>query len=368
MFVKKLDKYVAKNFLVGYVISFCVLMGLRVIIDLFVNLDEFTEHANLGTLTVIKNMFVFYGLNMTLYFRDFAGMITVVAAAFSLARMVRANELVAVMASGVSLKRIVGPIVVLALLFTVLLVLDQEFLIPSLSDKLVRDHDELPGQESYDVWFLTDDNGSLICSQRFDVETATLYKPTIITRNETDRPGVWKLAGRITAEKATYNFQTGHWDLTKGRFIEKDSIKGPRPVAYYDARDLTPKDIPVRRKAEYKTLLSSRQLAALAAQRAKIKDIAQLYSQKHFRITDPIINFVMLMVSLPILVCREPKSMKSAILISFALTITCFVTAFVCKMLATETVFDRVIPELWAWLPVFIFLPVAFIELDAMKT
>jgi lipopolysaccharide export system permease protein len=366
--MKKLDKYITKNFLIGYAISFCVLMGLRIIIDLFVNLDEFAEHTDLGTLTVLKNMLSFYGLNMTLYFRDFAGMITVVAAAFSFGRMVRANELVAIMASGVSLKRVVGPVIVLALLFTVLLILDQELLIPSLSDKLVRDRDELPGQEAYDVWFLIDENGSLICSQRFDVETATLFRPTIITRNSTARPGVWEVVGRIMADKAVYNRQTGKWDLINGRFIEKDSTKGPQPIASYDARGLTPKDLPVRRKAEYKTLLSSRQLAALAAQRAKIKDVAQLYSQKHFRITDPIINLVMLMVSLPILVCHDPKSMKSAILISFALTVACFVTTFVCKMFATEVVFNRVMPELWAWLPVFIFSPIAFIELDAMKT
>ncbi|GAI20429.1 unnamed protein product, partial [marine sediment metagenome] len=82
--MKILDRYVAKNFLIGYAISFSVLIGLRIIIDLFVNLDEFTEHADLGTLAVIKNILIFYGLNSTLYFRDFAGMITVVAAAFSL--------------------------------------------------------------------------------------------------------------------------------------------------------------------------------------------------------------------------------------------------------------------------------------------
>jgi hypothetical protein len=37
-------------------------------------------------------------------------------------------------------------------------------------------------------------------------------------------------------------------------------------------------------------------------------------------------------------------------------------------MLATEIVFERVMPEFWAWLPVFIFLPIALIELDSMKT
>jgi lipopolysaccharide export LptBFGC system permease protein LptF len=97
-------------------------------------------------------------------------------------------------------------------------------------------------------------------------------------------------------------------------------------------------------------------------------DQAQLYSQKHFRISDPIINLIMLLISLPILLCRDPKSMKSAILISFVLTTSCFITTFVCKLFATEFVFNRVMPELWAWLPVFIFLPIAFVELDSMKT
>ena len=78
---------------------------------------------------------------------------------------------------------------------------------------------------------------------------------------------------------------------------------------------------------------------------------------------------VMLLISLPILVCRDPKTMKGAIMISFAITSLCFVITFISKMLATEqVVFDRVIPEFWAWLPVFIFLPVAFIALDSMKT
>ena len=366
--MKILDRYVAKNFLIGYVIAFCVLIGLRIIIDLFVNLDEFTEHADLGTLAVIKNILTFYALNSMLYFRDFAGMITVVAAAFSLGKMVRSNELVAVMASGVSLKRVIAPIVVLALLLTGLLIVDQEFIIPPLSDRLVRDQDDIPGQESYDVWFISDANGSLICSQRFDVETSTLHNPTIIIRSKKGESVIWEVTGRISADKAVYNYETGRWNLTNGLFTKKDSQIGAMPIASY-VSDITPKDIPVRRKSRYKTLLSSRQLAVLAEQRTKIKDLAQLYSQKHFRITDPLINLVMLMVSLPILVCRDPKSMKSAVMISFSVTAGCFITTFVCKMLSTEAVFfDKVMPELWAWLPVFIFLPIAFIELDSMKT
>ncbi|MHC4284899.1 MAG: LptF/LptG family permease [Planctomycetota bacterium] len=365
--MKLLDKYIAKNFLISYAIVFCVMIGLRIVIDLFLSLDEFTEQTDIGTLEIVKNILSFYSLHSTLYFRDFAGMITVFAAVFSLYKMVRTNELVAIMASGVSLKRVIAPIVLLALLLMGLFVIDQELIIPPLSDKLVRSQDDIPGQESYDVWFIMDGKGSLICSQRFDVKTSTLYNPTVIIRSKIPESPIWRVIGRISAERATDIHNTGKWILINGRFTEKDPRKVAQPRASYTS-DITAKDIPVRCKSRHLTLLSSRQLAALAAQRTKIKDRAQLYSQKHFRITEPIINIAMLMVCLPILVCRDPKSMKSAIVISFGVTTACFITTFICKMLATEVFFDHVMPELWAWLPVVIFLPIAFIELDSMKT
>jgi len=375
--MKILDKYVAKNFLVGYAIAFCVLLGLRIVIDLFVNLDEFTEHANLGVLAVIGNIFTYYGLQSTLYFRDFAGMITVVAAAFSLGKMVRYNELIAMMASGVSLKRIIAPIVILAMLLTAFLVIDQELIIPSLSNQLVRTQDALPGEESYTVWFVSDANGSLICSRKFDVKSSTLQEPIIITREKKPDSLVWEPTGWIEADEATYDFQSRSWLLTHGMFTpipklgsDAASRNTPAPRMLLPAyhTDITPKDIPVRRRAEHKTLLSSGQLSQLAAEGTKLKDLAFLYSQKHFRITDPIMNLIMLLVCLPVLVCRDPKSMKSAIAISFAITAASLVVGFVCKLFATEELFGIVVPELWAWLPIFIFAPIAFIEIDAMKT
>lgn len=367
--MKILDRYIAKSFLIGYLISFCVLIGLRIIVDLFVNLDEFAESADMGTLAVLKNILVYYGLNCTLYFRDFAGMITVVAATFSLGKMMKANELVAVMASGVSLKRVILPIIILSLLLTGLLVVDQELIIPPLSDRLVRNHDDVAGDRSVDIQFLSDSNGSLICCLLYDVATETMTKPVIIIRKKKADSPVLDTIGRVDADKAVYNQETGKWDLTNGVFTRKGGQKDSEPVISYTS-DLKAKDIPVMRRSKNQSLLSSRQLGILAKQPGKIKDLPQLYSQKHFRITDPIINFIMLMVALPILVCRDPREMKSAIMISFAATSACFITTFACKMFSTEAFFNTNIvkPEIWAWLPVFIFLPIAFIELDSMKT
>jgi lipopolysaccharide export system permease protein len=377
--MKILDKYVIKNFLVGYLIAFFVLIGLRIIIDLFVNLDEFAEHSDLGVMAVLYNIARYYGMHSTLYFRDFAGMITVVAAAFSLGKMTRQNELTAVLASGVSLKRVIAPIIMMAVLLTGVLVIDQEILIPSMAEKLVMNRDVLPGKASYDVWFLSDKNGSLISSVDFDVATATLKKPTIITRQRQNDSLIWDVTGKISASSATYNEQTQSWDLKDGYFLARQEHSDNRSlekarrgqtlqkIESYKS-DIAPKDIPILRKEEYMSLLSSGQLADLANRSTQVKDLTQLYSQKHFRVTDPIVNLIMLMVGLPVLVCREPKAMKSAIMASFGITVACFLVTFLAKMTATEVLFNRVIPELWAWLPIFIFLPIAFVELDSMKT
>jgi lipopolysaccharide export system permease protein len=374
--MKILDKYVAKNFLTGYAIAFCVLLGLRMVIDLFVNLDEFTEHAGLSVLAIIANIFNYYGLQSTLYFRDFAGMIIVVAAAFSLGKMVRNNELIAIMASGISLKRIIAPIIVLAIGLTGLLVIDQELIIPSISQKLVRAQDAVPGEETYDVWFINDANGSLLCSRKFDAGLSTLYEPVILLRRQIPGSLVWSPTGWIEAKSATYDSQNKCWRLDGGIYtpiLKLDSADGRAadikrvPITCYHT-DLSADDIPIRRKAEFKILLSSGQLTQLAAEGTKLKDLAMLYSQKHFRITDPLMNIVMLLVCLPVLVCRDPRSMKNAIAISFVITSASLIVCFICKLFATEEFFGRIAPELWAWLPIFIFAPVAFIELDSLKT
>ena len=214
--------------------------------------------------------------------------------------------------------------------------------------------------------FLSDRNGSLICAPLYDVNSCTFHHPTIITRERSNKPTIWKVTGRISAERGVYNHSTQEWDLIQGRQLSH-AASGFQSVASYSAEGLVPKNIPVMIKAKYQTLLNFKEISALEARGTK--DMARLLSQKHFRITDPIINFITLMVCLPILVCRDPRSMKSAVMISFGLTTACSLVTFVCKMLATEEMFfSRVIPEFWAWLPVLIFLPIAIIELDSMKT
>jgi lipopolysaccharide export system permease protein len=374
--MKILDKYIAKNFMIGYAIMFGVLMGLVMSIDLFINLGEFAEHSDLGTGAVIMNIIRYYAAQSTLWFRDLAGMITVVAATFSLARLTRNNELIAVMASGVSLKRVIAPIIALAVLLTGILLIDQEIVIPRLARQLIKSHDTLPDEETYKMWFMSDPkNASLISAVSYSEKTRVMTLPTILIREPINKV-VYRVVAQIKADEAVYDPQRKGWVLVNGRrqkiatsAEEVDFIAEPEPVDFYES-ELTPEDIPLRQQEDYKALLSSRQLAELARKHGnRIKDQAEFYLHKHSRITKPIINIVMLLVALPVLVCRDPKVMKTAIMKSFGITAACFIVTFACEMMATETaVLGRIRPEFWAWAPVFIFLPIAIIEIDTMKT
>ena len=381
--MKILDRYIAKNFLFGYFIVLFVMLGMFLSIDLFLNLDEFSEQLGQQdisghTLTlkdVIVNIIRYYSVHCCLWYKDMAGMVMVIAAVFSLSRMTRNNELIAIMASGTSLKRMLAPILFLSLLLSGLMVIDQEFVVPRMAHELIRKHDDFAGKSVYDLWFAGDDKGSLISSGKYDESTQTFYDPMIILREKIEgREDIYRVTARIHASKAVYDAQRGGWALTDGQQLslptEGQDVSRllPMPVPFYES-NLTAQDIPIRRREDFKSLLSLRQLSELERNPGVRKtDMAELALQKHSRITDPLVSLIMLMVALPVLVCRDPKAMKTAIGISFLTTASCFLVVFACKLFATEIIFGHIRPTLWTWIPVFIFFPVAWIEIDSMRT
>ena len=126
-----------------------------------------------------------------------------------------------------------------------------------------------------------------------------------------DNKVIWDVTGIIKADSAYYDYDSKSWILKNGMYLTVSKELSDKPYQPIKScrSDLTPKDIPVRRNSSNMDLLSSYELVKLAQQSPK--DLARLYAQKNFRLTDPIINFIMLMISLPILVCRDPKSLKT---------------------------------------------------------
>lgn len=177
--MKILDRYVLINFLISYLIMAFVLIGLYVLVDLTLNSDEFTEHDR-GATSTLGDIGSYYGHQVFVYFDQLAGIITLVSAVVTLTTMNRRNEMTAILSSGVSLYRVIWPVLILGLLFNCLALLDKEMVIPRIADKLVRSHDEVAELKEFGIWSYrmygtrsADDNFTLAGVSREDASSIT---------------------------------------------------------------------------------------------------------------------------------------------------------------------------------------------------
>ena len=360
-----IDRYVIRSFVVNYLISLSVLIGLYVIVDLFVNLDEFTER-DIPTVDILTNICSYYGYNLFLYFSQLSGVITLVAASFTLARMQRSNELTAILASGTSLYRVAAPIVGVGLLLNMLWVANQELVLPQIAHKLARPHDDVEGRETYGVWFLDDRDNALVSAVEFFPRSLRMKRVVIMRRDVQNM-----VTGIIMADWARWNDKRRLWELDRGILIgasdEEDSSfgqdeeLGKNLVATYES-DLTPKEIMLRQAAQWIDFMGIRQLIALEKREASRAWI--IAQAKHARFTNPFTSMILLLIGLPFFLSRVPRNVLVSAALSLGVCSSCFVFNFIAQNLVSESLN----PALPAWTPLILFGPVAVVLLDRIKT
>ncbi|MBC8109226.1 MAG: LptF/LptG family permease, partial [Anaerolineae bacterium] len=199
--MKILDRYVLVSFLKNYLISLMVLLGLYIVLDLVFNFDELIEVQTHGTgagggasfLAVLYVIWDYYFYQIFYIYAQLSGVIAVVAAAFTLVRMSRFNELTATLAAGVPLLRIATPIIIASLVLNVLLLADQEVVIPRLTHKLNRSHDEMgkgAAASFFGIRAMQDDRRSVLFAGRYSPPTvkapAEMREFDLIERDENE--------------------------------------------------------------------------------------------------------------------------------------------------------------------------------------
>src|SRR5437764_5132388 len=123
-----------------------------------------------SSFAVFTSIINYYYHQSFLFFVQLSGIIPVVAAAFTLIRMSRFNELTAVLAAGVPLLRVAMPIVYAGVVINfVFLPLTQELVIPGMIPELTRKHDELQqsGAKTFPIRAMQDENGNLLNAGKY---------------------------------------------------------------------------------------------------------------------------------------------------------------------------------------------------------
>src|SRR5947209_12300615 len=136
-----LDRQRYWAYLKAYLICFTALVGLYVVIDAFSNFDEFTKRAT-GAAEIFGVMGRYYLVHMTEFYDRLCGVIGMMAAIFTVTWMQRNNELLAMLAAGVSTQRVIRPVWISTIMVSLLAMLNQEFIMPYYATELQKSHDD----------------------------------------------------------------------------------------------------------------------------------------------------------------------------------------------------------------------------------
>ncbi|MBU0637681.1 MAG: LptF/LptG family permease [Planctomycetes bacterium] len=360
-----IDRYVAKTFLSGYLILLLVGIGLYILSDMLVNIDEFTEDPTLSLAQVLQRMVDYYGYNIPLYFSQLGAFVMAIAAAFTLGMMLRNNEMTALVAAGMPLQRLAVPILICSVLLVGVSVANQELVIPRVAHKIARQHDDIVGTRTVGVYCARDDSRAIMTALRLYPREGTLERVFIIEPDEAGQP-----ATLVEADQATYDPERETWRLVKGRRLimgntaATDGLGGA--VQYEGVQEypftLKPGDLVLRQGAQWADMLSLRQMNALV-QSHTLPNLATVIKSRHIRLTQPLLQWLLLALAVPFFLTREPGNVLAAggraLLVSGAFLGVTFVSH---GIIGDERA------ALLAWLPILLFGPVAVLQLANVKT
>jgi lipopolysaccharide export LptBFGC system permease protein LptF len=375
-----IDRYVLSQFLRNYVLSMFVLVGLWVVLDMVFNFDEFVKPSgadeadtNRSSLNVVLGIADFYAYQSFRYFNHMAGVIPVVATAFTMLRMSRFNELAALLAAGVPLLRVAAPILYAsAALNLILLPINQELIVPAIADQLQRRHGEtVSSREGRPLQAIHDGVGSLLFAGRYTPATqdaARMDAVSVITR-EGDRVTL------LVADAAEWDSVGSQWVLEGGsaRALSYDgtSASDARPVDVWQT-SLSPAAIRlIISRGDYVDLLDLQTINRLLALPGDVGR-SDLLRVREARLASYFVNIVLVALAIPCVLTREPLLLRTSTFRLFGLVGAClgvvFLTQAVAGLPPADAGWAQRWPALMAWLPVLVFAPVAVWLMDRIRS
>lgn len=362
-----LDRLLIRSFIKAYVICLVSLLTLYVVIDMFTNLDDFTEKHN-GLAEVLTHIGIYYGYKMTQIFDRLSEVITLLAATFTVALVQRNNELLPLLSAGVPTRRVVFPVLGGACLMLFLSVLNQEMIISRIGSRLENNRDDPYGEQEVVVRGAYEPNGIHIEGFLAYRKTLTIKKFYAVIPES--------LAGSLvslTAREARYIpwregvEHSGGWLLTE-TVPEHADLKCPEvawidPGKYFLYTRRVDFDCVTRNLSWYVFASTVRLWHELnRPDSTRLASMAVLF---HMRLTRPILGMILVLFGLAIILRDQNRNVFISAGMCLVLCGLFFAAQFACKSLGDS---GNVSPALAAWLPVLLFGPISGAMFDAIHT
>jgi lipopolysaccharide export system permease protein len=371
----------------AYVICFIGLVGLYIVFDAFTNLDEFAEVSN-GTLDLLRRMGRYYFIRLSQSYDRLCGVIGMMAAIFAVTWMQKDNELLAMLAAGISTYRAIRPVIISAVLVSFLAILNQELIIPNVSAELQLPPDD-DGKRELKVYSRPDINEIFIHGKDGFRETKTV-EPFYATLPESRFGSLLNLEAkeaRYIPENDHRSPLRGGWLLRGARLSPDDAAPDGKLLIELSEEDL--KDFPpprnspaklagsayfLRSNVTFEIATRSRQWYTFARTIDLVRTLQEPIGDTekieigvflHARILRPLLSLALLCLSLPLVLGGGSRGMFINLGLSLGTSAVFYAGLFFFQYLGNNAI---LVPELSAWAPLIGFGTIAAARWGQIRT
>ena len=315
------DKYLLNRMLHTFVVFLIATYGLYMVIDLFTNVDDFQRNGlgeDRNTAAIALSIFRYYGVRVTEFF-EMAGPILIVVSAIAVLGLLEKNsESHPVLAAGIPAFRLLRPLLLGGGLLNVLLILNQEFVLPTLAVELqTRRGSDMASVQTvdpvydYSNYLMHIDGKEVVIEERKLVEpgfqlpeelampTYSLEAESAVFIERTDRhPSGWllkNLTGLFDPERLT--------GFGRTRVIPRPNEKDIFIVSDVSFDQL------YNRGRNLKLLSSAQLIERIRNPSTGLVPVRSQSLALHSRVTRPILSLLSIAMALPLVMRRESQSL-----------------------------------------------------------
>jgi len=354
-FFSRLDRYVITKFLGTYFFSILLIISIAVVFD-------FSEHSDRLTMNHAPAMGLFkYYLNFVPYYSNlFSALFVFIAVIFFTSKLAENSEIIAMMSTGMSFKRLMRPYLISSTIIAALSFVLGAEVIPRGSVKRVAfelRYKSKKQPEMAEHIQLQVDTGVIAYIDHFDLRTKTGYRFSL------DKFQNKSLVSHLTAQQIQYDTLSDerfHWklyvvkvrtlnglreEITKHRIL--DSVIIMEPKDFFVVED------------QQQTLTNSELRDYIERQRLRGAGNVKVYEMEYQkRFADPFAAFILSTIGLCLSFRKRKGGMGGALGLGLGLSAAYILLQTISSTLAINSNWP---PILAAWIPNILFTVIAFI-------
>lgn len=351
-FIRRVDWYIIKKFLGTYFFSIALIISIAVVFDVNEWIDNFINNK-----APVKAIIFDYYANFIPYFSNlFSPLFVFISVIFFTSKLAENSEIIAMMSTGLSFKRLLRPYMISAAIIAVMTYGMGAYVIPQGNVTRLNFEDKYKKKKKQEYVRNVQvevDSGVIAYMERYENYNKTAYRFSL------DKFVDKKLVAHLTARSATYDTTTVHkWTLKNYMIREMDGLK--ETITQGERLDsiipMEPQDFLIM-KGQQETMTSSELSDYIARQKRRgFANIKEFEIEYHKRIAMSFASFILTIIGVSLSSRKVKGGMGLYLGVGLALSFSYILFQTVS---ATFAINGNASPLLAVWVPNIVYTFIA---------